>query len=55
VQDGGIQLLVDGARSLLPQLLQTVVAAGVAVKGVEVDEPNLETVFLHLTGKALRD
>jgi ABC-2 type transport system ATP-binding protein len=55
VQDGGIQLLVDDARSLLPQLLQTVVGAGVAVKGVEVDEPNLEAVFLHLTGKALRD
>jgi ABC-2 type transport system ATP-binding protein len=55
VQDGGIQLLVEDARSLLPELLQTVVAAGVAVKGVDVDEPNLEAVFLHLTGKALRD
>jgi len=55
VQDGGIQLLVDGARAVLPELLQTVVGAGVAVKGVEVDEPNLEAVFLHLTGKALRD
>jgi linearmycin/streptolysin S transport system ATP-binding protein len=55
VQDGGIQLLVEDARSLLPELLQTVVAAGVAVKGVEVNEPNLEAVFLHLTGKALRD
>jgi len=55
VQDGGIQLLVEGARTLLPELLETVVAAGVAVNGVEVDEPNLEAVFLHLTGKALRD
>jgi ABC-2 type transport system ATP-binding protein len=26
-----------------------------AVTAVEVNEPNLETVFLHLTGKALRD
>jgi hypothetical protein len=25
------------------------------VTGVEVREPNLEAVFLHLTGKALRD
>jgi linearmycin/streptolysin S transport system ATP-binding protein len=55
VQDGGIQLLVEDARRLLPELLQTVAAAGVAVKAVEVDEPNLEAVFLHLTGKALRD
>ena len=55
IEDGGIQLLVEDARSLLPELLQTVVGAGVAVSGVEVDEPNLEAVFLHLTGKALRD
>jgi hypothetical protein len=26
-----------------------------SVTGVEVREPNLESVFLHLTGKALRD
>ncbi len=55
VEDGGIELLVEGARTALPELLQAVVAAGVAVTGVEVDEPNLEAVFLHLTGKALRD
>jgi ABC-2 type transport system ATP-binding protein len=54
-QDGGIQLIVDAARSVLPGLLETVARAGVAVKAVEVDEPNLEAVFLHLTGKALRD
>jgi hypothetical protein len=28
---------------------------GVAVTSVEVVEPDLEAVFLHLTGKALRD
>ncbi len=30
-------------------------AAGAAVKSVEVTEPDLEAVFLHLTGRALRD
>jgi ABC-2 type transport system ATP-binding protein len=55
VQDGGIQLIVDDARSLLPELLRTAADAGVSVSGVEVDEPDLEAVFLHLTGKALRD
>ena len=34
---------------------QTIAAAGVDVDAVEVDEPDLEAVFLHLTGKALRD
>jgi hypothetical protein len=27
----------------------------VRITSVEVQEPNLETVFLHLTGRALRD
>jgi ABC-2 type transport system ATP-binding protein len=53
--DGVIDLVVDDARGLLPELLSTVAGAGVAVASVEVHEPNLEAVFLHLTGKALRD
>ena len=55
VRDGGIELIVDDARTVLPEILGRVTAAGVAVAGVEVREPNLESVFLHLTGKALRD
>jgi len=53
--DGSVELVVDDARSLLPELLQRVADAGVAVSSVEVQEPDLEAVFLHLTGKALRD
>jgi ABC-2 type transport system ATP-binding protein len=55
VQDHGIELIVDSARELLPELLRTVAETGVAVSAVEVSEPNLEAVFLHLTGRALRD
>jgi ABC-2 type transport system ATP-binding protein len=53
--EGGIVLLVEDAGSRLAALLSTVAAAGVNVSGVEIEEPNLEAVFLHLTGKALRD
>jgi ABC-2 type transport system ATP-binding protein len=55
LHDGGIDLLVDGAAAALPRLLQAAGDAGAAVTSVDVDEPNLEAVFLHLTGKALRD
>ena len=55
VRDGSLDLIVDGARSVLPQLLAVATAAGAAVKSVEVDEPDLEAVFLQLTGRALRD
>ena len=55
VRDSGIELVVQGARTILPELLGVVAREGVAVSAVEVSEPNLESVFLHLTGKALRD
>jgi ABC-2 type transport system ATP-binding protein len=55
VQDGAIQLIVDRARTILPELLRVAADKGVAVSSVEVREPDLEAVFLHLTGRALRD
>jgi len=53
--DGGIDLVVENARSELPAILTDAAADGVAVRSVEVTEPDLEAVFLHLTGRALRD
>ncbi len=53
--EGSVELLVEGASSLLPRILEMAQSVGVTVSGVEVIEPNLESVFLHLTGKALRD
>jgi ABC-2 type transport system ATP-binding protein len=52
---GVITLMVDRAASRLPSILAAVGASGVSVTAVDVTEPNLEAVFLHLTGKALRD
>jgi ABC-2 type transport system ATP-binding protein len=51
----GIDLVVDDARENLPAILSDAAAAGTAVKSVEVTQPDLEAVFLHLTGRALRD
>ena len=50
-----IELLDDNARTSLPRVLDTVAAAGVLVRAVTVEEPDLEAVFLQLTGKSLRD
>jgi ABC-2 type transport system ATP-binding protein len=54
-RDEGLDLVVTAARAALPQILAAVAEAGADVTTVEVSEPNLEAVFLHLTGKALRD
>ena len=48
-------LLVDDANAVLPRLFEAAEAAGARITAVNVVEPNLETVFLHLTGRALRE
>lgn len=53
--EGSVEILVEGASGLLPRILDIAQQSGVSVSGVNVVEPNLESVFLHLTGKALRD
>jgi ABC-2 type transport system ATP-binding protein len=55
LSDTGIELLVDDAGDRLPEIMGAAAAAGIAVGGVEIDKPNLEAVFLHLTGRALRE
>jgi ABC-2 type transport system ATP-binding protein len=55
VGDGSIELIVDGARGVLPELLRVAADGGLSATSVEVYEPDLEAVFLHLTGRALRD
>jgi ABC-2 type transport system ATP-binding protein len=52
---GGIHLVARDAGPLLPRLLEAAEHAGAQVTSVELVEPDLEAVFLHLTGKALRD
>ena len=54
-RDGGLEIIVPEAATMLPGLLEAATRAGAAVRSVEVVEPDLEAVFLHLTGKALRD
>jgi ABC-2 type transport system ATP-binding protein len=53
--EGSVEILVEGASGLLPRILDVAQQGDVGISGVEVVEPNLESVFLHLTGKALRD
>jgi ABC-2 type transport system ATP-binding protein len=55
VTDGEVHLVVRDGRRLLPSVLDAAERAGVTVNSVEVDEPDLEAVFLHLTGTALRE
>jgi ABC-2 type transport system ATP-binding protein len=42
-------------RKALPFILHIAEEEGINIESVEVREPDLEAVFLHLTGRALRD
>lgn len=53
--DGKVTLLTRDANRVLPQLFESAPEIGVRIQSVEIQEPNLEAVFLHLTGRALRD
>jgi ABC-2 type transport system ATP-binding protein len=53
--DGTITALVDDSNRVLPRLFEAAAKSGARITSVNIQEPNLETVFLHLTGKALRD
>ena len=54
-ENGQLHLLVDDSNTVLPLLFESAAQASVRITSVEIQEPNLETVFLHLTGRALRD
>jgi ABC-2 type transport system ATP-binding protein len=48
-------LFAHDANEVLPRLFETAATAGGRITEVSVTEPNLEMVFLHLTGHALRE
>ncbi len=53
--DGTVQIHVKGASSILPQVVTAAERGGFHVNDLSVAEPTLETVFINLTGKDLRD
>lgn len=52
---GTLTLFAKRGRRALPHLIREINEAGIEIASVEVREPDLEAVFLHLTGRALRD
>jgi ABC-2 type transport system ATP-binding protein len=53
--DAGLELHVRGADRLLARVITAAEAGGFDIADISVTEPTLETVFINLTGKELRD
>jgi ABC-2 type transport system ATP-binding protein len=54
-ENGRLTILAENSNKILPCLFESANRANVRITSVEIQEPNLEAVFLHLTGKALRN
>jgi ABC-2 type transport system ATP-binding protein len=53
--EGGLELHVQGRDRLIPRIVLAAERGGLELADVSVAEPSLETVFINLTGKELRD
>jgi ABC-2 type transport system ATP-binding protein len=53
--DGTIRLSVKGVKGVLPQVVTAAESGGFTVTDLSLSEPTLETVFINMTGKDLRD
>ncbi len=55
VIDGGVELHVKGAERIIPRVVSASERSGFELLDLSVAEPTLETVFINLTGKELRE
>ena len=53
--EGGVELHVTGVDRVVPRVVNAAESGGFDLIDLAVAEPTLETVFINLTGKELRE
>jgi ABC-2 type transport system ATP-binding protein len=53
--DGAVELHMTGSERLIPRIVLAAERGGFDLSDLSISEPSLETVFINLTGKELRD
>jgi ABC-2 type transport system ATP-binding protein len=51
----GVDVYADRGGSLIPEIANIAAGAGAELSDVHISEPSLENLFLHHTGRSLRD
>jgi ABC-2 type transport system ATP-binding protein len=51
----GVDVYADRGGPLVPEIVNTALRVGAEVSDIHVSEPSLENLFLHHTGRSLRD
>jgi ABC-2 type transport system ATP-binding protein len=55
VVDDGVELHIEGSERIIPRVVAAAEQGGIDLVDLSVTEPTLETVFINLTGKDLRE
>ena len=55
VLEDGVELHLRGATRIVPLVVAAAESGGVELVDLSIAEPTLETVFINLTGKDLRE
>jgi ABC-2 type transport system ATP-binding protein len=55
VSDHSVAIVTPSAEEILAAVVSKANERGIKIRTMEIREPNLEAVFLNLTGRALRD
>jgi ABC-2 type transport system ATP-binding protein len=55
VTDHEVSIITPEAEDILAPVVSKANERGIKIHSIDIREPNLEAVFLHLTGRALRD
>jgi ABC-2 type transport system ATP-binding protein len=53
--DQEVSIITPAAEDVLASVVSAANERGIKIRSIDIREPNLEAVFLHLTGRALRD
>lgn len=55
VTDNVVSVITHDAKDVIAAVVSKANERGIRIRSMDIREPNLEAVFLHLTGRALRD
>jgi ABC-2 type transport system ATP-binding protein len=55
ITDHSVAVIAQEAKEIMAPVITTANELGIKIRSVDIREPNLEAVFLSLTGRALRD
>ncbi len=55
VVDGALEITVRNGRAVMPRIMELATQNNIYVESILLREPNLEDVFLHYTGRTIRE